>query len=69
LLSEIDGLRAENERLRDVIDNVKSVVGSDMFPRNSGGGNAQAAKSDGESPDGNSGGMHTRTYLSIQIPG
>jgi hypothetical protein len=27
LLSEIDSLRAENERLRDVIDSVKSVVG------------------------------------------
>lgn len=33
LLSEIDGLRAENERLRDVIDSVKSVVGSEIFPR------------------------------------
>lgn len=34
LLSEIDVLRAENERLRDVIDSVKSVVGSDLFSRN-----------------------------------
>lgn len=33
LLSEIEGLRAENERLRDVIDSVKSVVGSEIFPR------------------------------------
>ncbi|PVI00723.1 hypothetical protein DM02DRAFT_526456 [Periconia macrospinosa] len=27
LLSEIEALRAENERLRDVIENVKSIVG------------------------------------------
>ena len=33
LLSEIDGLRAENERLRDIIENVKSVLGSDITPR------------------------------------
>ncbi|CAN9288064.1 unnamed protein product [Alternaria alternata] len=30
LLSEIDSLRVENERLRDVIDSVKSVVGLDF---------------------------------------
>ncbi|EAT91791.1 hypothetical protein SNOG_00296 [Parastagonospora nodorum SN15] len=34
LLSEIDVLRAENERLREVIDNVKSVIGCDLLPRN-----------------------------------
>lgn len=33
LLSEIEGLRAENERLRDVIDCVKSVVGGEVLPR------------------------------------
>ncbi|KAJ4337544.1 hypothetical protein N0V95_008306 [Ascochyta clinopodiicola] len=33
LLSEIDSLRAENERLRDIIDNVKSVLGNDIAPR------------------------------------
>jgi hypothetical protein len=33
LLSEIDVLRTENERLRDVIDSVKSVIGCDLFPR------------------------------------
>ncbi|KAH6619960.1 hypothetical protein C7974DRAFT_316333 [Boeremia exigua] len=33
LLSEIDGLRAENERLRDIIDSVKSALGSDGAPR------------------------------------
>jgi hypothetical protein len=31
LLSEIESLRAENERLRNVIDSVKSVIGGD-FP-------------------------------------
>lgn len=34
LLSEIDALRAENERLRDVIDSVKSAIGCDIIPRN-----------------------------------
>lgn len=33
LLSEIDSLRAENERLRDIIDNVKSVLGNEIAPR------------------------------------
>src|SRR5688572_12868599 len=31
LLTEIETLRSENERLRDVIDNVKSVVGGELF--------------------------------------
>ncbi|KAF2467256.1 uncharacterized protein BDR25DRAFT_376162 [Lindgomyces ingoldianus] len=44
LLSEIDGLRAENERLRDVIDSVKSVVGGEIFPR--GGQNPASAVPD-----------------------
>lgn len=33
LLSEIDSLRAENERLREVIDSVKSVIGSEVTAR------------------------------------
>lgn len=33
LLTEIEGLRAENERLRDVIDGVRSVIGGDVFGR------------------------------------
>ncbi|KAF9698912.1 hypothetical protein EKO04_002756 [Ascochyta lentis] len=33
LLSEIDSLRAENERLRDIIDSVKNVLGNDIAPR------------------------------------
>ncbi|KAF1913489.1 hypothetical protein BDU57DRAFT_589156 [Ampelomyces quisqualis] len=37
LLSEIAVLRAENERLRDVIDSVKSVIGCDPFPRGNAG--------------------------------
>jgi len=69
LLSEIDGLRAENERLRDVIDSVKSVVGSEIFPRTSvaagsgGGSNANAARSDGGSPgvNGEAGGQPLHT--------
>lgn len=49
LLSEMDELRAENDRLRDVIDSVKSLVGGDLLPRNiapaklpSGGGEAHS---------------------------
>ncbi|KAF2626000.1 hypothetical protein BU25DRAFT_396170 [Macroventuria anomochaeta] len=33
LLSEIDNLRVENERLRDIIDSVKNVLGNDIAPR------------------------------------
>lgn len=33
LLTEIEGLRAENERLRDVIDAVRSVIGGEVFGR------------------------------------
>lgn len=55
LLSEIDSLRTENERLRDVIDSVKSVVGSDFLSRSAarpvanggGSGNSPAASSAG----------------------
>lgn len=63
LLSEIDALRAENERLRDVIDSVKSVVGSEIFPRSapSGGAsandNGNASKSDQGSPGAGTEGM------------
>ena len=34
LLSEIDTLRTENERLRDIIDSVKSVLGNDVARTN-----------------------------------
>ncbi|KAF2691442.1 hypothetical protein K458DRAFT_425405 [Lentithecium fluviatile CBS 122367] len=58
LLSEIEGLRAENERLRDIIDGVKSVLGSELFPRttqctNNGGGN------EGKSPAASSAGRQS----------
>lgn len=33
LLSEIESLRAENERLRGIIDSVKHVLGTDTAPR------------------------------------
>lgn len=33
LLSEIDSLRAENERLQNTIDSVKSVLGNELTPR------------------------------------
>lgn len=61
LLSEIDGLRAENERLRDVIDSVKSVVGSEIFPRASAGaaGNGTGGSA---SPPATSGGMRPFSY-------
>ena len=61
LLSEIEGLRAENERLRDVIDGVKSVVGSEYFPRKAqstsknGDGNGDV---DEKSPAASSTGTH-----------
>ncbi|KAF2034502.1 hypothetical protein EK21DRAFT_97583 [Setomelanomma holmii] len=58
LLSEIDVLRAENERLRDVIDSVKNVIGCDLVPRNTntnlgigndgGSGDSPAASSVGQ---------------------
>ncbi|KAF2751968.1 hypothetical protein M011DRAFT_522863 [Sporormia fimetaria CBS 119925] len=48
LLSEIDALRAENERLRDVIDSVKSVVGCDIFTRSS--NNASSSMSTAPKP-------------------
>ena len=58
LLSQIDTLRAENERLRDVIDSVKSVVGGDIFSKNT----APPAPNGGgseNSPAASSAGTHT----------
>ncbi|KAF2192553.1 hypothetical protein K469DRAFT_554014 [Zopfia rhizophila CBS 207.26] len=49
LLSEINGLRAENERLRDVIDSVRSVVGGGMLAR--GAHPLQGAPASEGSPD------------------
>lgn len=55
LLSEIDTLRAENERLRDIIDSVKSVVGGEIFPRsNNQNVNTQLASPPSRSSGGDS---------------
>jgi hypothetical protein len=65
LLSEIDVLRAENERLRDVIDNVKSVIGCDLFPRST-AANVPSGN-DGvieHSPAASSVGMHDLAFYS-----
>ena len=45
LLAEIDRLRGENERLREVIDSVKSVVGTELG-RSSGPQNTVVAEGD-----------------------
>jgi hypothetical protein len=63
LLSEIDVLRAENERLREVIDSVKSVIGCDLLPgntvTNSGQGNDGGTE---HSPAASSVGMHDSAF-------
>jgi hypothetical protein len=67
LLSEIESLRAENERLRDVIDGVKSVVGGEMFgriaPAPSASASASRARLEECTPMGDSAGMHTYTMF------
>lgn len=65
LLSEIEGLRAENERLRDVIDSVKSVVGSEIFPRNGNNTSTGPVGGPGNSPEATSVGMRTFTGLNV----
>jgi len=65
LLTEIDTLREENERLRDVIENVKSVIGGDVFSRGTGpatttNGNDRVRE---QSPAASSIGMHTLAYF------
>jgi hypothetical protein len=66
LLSEIESLRAENERLRDVIDSVKSMVGGDIVPRNNASSDHSGADGGGAviSPAATSVGMH-RLTLSV----
>ena len=59
LLSEIDVLRAENERLRDIIDSVKNVVGCDLFSRNAAPSSNANGGNGPNSPVGSSIGMHT----------
>lgn len=58
LLSEIEVLRAENERLRDVIDSVKNVVGGDVFPRNPGPIDRLNGEGGPHSPAGTTVGTH-----------
>jgi hypothetical protein len=65
LLTEIDVLRSENERLRDVIDSVKSVIGCDIFSRNTATNTAPANDGGTEhSPAASSVGMHDLAYYS-----
>ena len=66
LLSEIDVLRAENERLRDVIDSVKSVVGSDLFSRNTAPATSANGAGGGASPAATSVGTHTFPTLAFE---
>ena len=63
LLSEIDSLRAENERLRDIIDSVKSVLGNDIAPRTSTAAEHAPTSEGGAvaSPASSSNGMHQLT--------
>lgn len=67
LLSEIEGLRAENERLRDVIDGVRSVIGGEMFgrtvPTASASTGASGSRIEETTPMDESAGMHTYTMF------
>lgn len=63
LLSEIDELRAENDRLRDVIESVKSVVGSDSLPRNTAPANLGNGGGEEQSPAASIIGTHDITTL------
>lgn len=68
LLTEIEGLRAENERLRDVIEAVRSVIGGEAFGR-MGPASSNSADATGRrqeegvmaSPTIESAGIHTYT--------
>lgn len=67
LLSEIDSLRAENERLRDIIDSVKSVLGNDVAPRANTAPDSQSLNAGGAiaSPASSSNGMHQFTQMAF----
>ncbi len=67
LLSEIDSLRAENERLRDIIDSVKSVLGNDIAPRANTAPEPPAMNGGGAmaSPASSSNGMHQFTHIAL----
>lgn len=67
LLSEIDSLRAENDRLRDIIDSVKSVLGSEVAPR-TGSAAEHLVADEGAvitSPASSSNGMHQLTQAAL----
>ena len=63
LLSEIESLRAENERLRNIIDSVKSVLGNDTTPRTNTSTEQQTTNGGGAiaSPTSSNNGMHQLT--------
>lgn len=69
LLTEIEGLRAENERLRDVIDGVRSVIGGEVFGRMPPAASASTSAGapglslEGGTPMDESAGMHTYTMF------
>ncbi|KAH7079363.1 hypothetical protein BKA63DRAFT_563997 [Paraphoma chrysanthemicola] len=65
LLSEIDVLRAENERLKDVIESVKSVVGCDLVARNAASNTAPG--NDGGSPTASSIGQRSPKRRAISF--
>lgn len=67
LLSEIDSLRAENERLRSIIDNVKSVLGNEVAPRTSTATEQSPSNGGGgiASPASSSNGMHQLNQMAF----
>lgn len=50
LLAEIDALRSENERLKSIIESVKSLVGVDTAPRNTAPANVPNGEGGNDSP-------------------
>jgi len=65
LLSEIDALRAENERLREVIDSVRSVIGCELVSRDTVPTNPVVGNVGGqEHSPASSVGMHESAYYS-----
>lgn len=64
LLSEIDALRAENERLKQIIDNVRSVVGAGSISRNTVIANGEGSE---KGENGTSTARNTGTHV-LQSP-
>jgi hypothetical protein len=67
LLSEIDSLRAENERLRDIIDSVRNVLGNESAQRTTTATEPPPANGGGAiaSPASSSNGMHQLTQMAL----